>query len=152
MGSWTSHLNWPNSSFSFTLPLSCSVSKCFEFLNPQAHFLSEFVKSDSSQCGFMSAEWVVEKLSCKLTYEVTPIPDPLLCLAVVHVCHEKALLIPTGSILRRIFDAVHSYVWLPHKYFSILVCALSYTYIMTLWFIVGSCVEGVSFRVNNKAL
>lgn len=81
------------------------------------------MKSVSSRCGFVAAERVVEKLQnfvLKFTYEVTP--DPLLCLAVVRVCHEKDLLI--GSIQRCLIDAVRSCVATSQILFYLGVCSV----------------------------
>lgn len=81
----------------------------------------------------LPAETAHKSESLKFTYEVTSDPDSsLLCLAVVSVCYEKALLTLSGSVQRCITDAVLSDLWLPQKYFFISSCALVYTNIMAL--------------------
>lgn len=82
------------------------------------------------------AERVVEKLQnfcLEFTYEVTP--DPLLCLAVVRVCHEKDLLIPTGSIQRCLIDAVHVCGYLTNTFLSwcVLCCTPTSCLCDLLW-------------------
>lgn len=84
------------------------------------------------KCLFTNVKKKKTSICVKFTYEVTSDPDCLLCLAVVYVCYEKALKMPSGSVQKIITDAVQSDVWLPQKYFFISECALVYDVIIAL--------------------